>query len=124
MTFKQRLPYFLGGLTIGIIIVIFVFGKKNTTFDYGPNARVLKNLRVKERIFSKNSLNILNISTKIDTADISQILKNGNVDLMNKIKLDSCLYQYNIQGKKEVKNITLTVINCESTTIIERISIK
>ena len=43
---------------------------------------------------------------------------------MNKIKLDSCLYQYNIQGKKEVKNITLTVINCESTTIIERISIK
>jgi hypothetical protein len=124
MTFKQRLPYFLGGLTIGIIIVIFVFGKKNTTFDYGPNARVLKNLRVKERIFSKNSLNILNISTKIDTADISQILKNGNVDLMNKIKLDSCLYQYNIQGKKELKNITLTVINCESTTIIERISIK
>ena len=98
--------------------------KKNTTFDYGPNARVLKNLRVKERIFSKNSLNILNISTKIDTADISQILKNGNVDLMNKIKLDSCLYQYNIQGKKELKNITLTVINCESTTIIERISIK
>jgi len=124
MTFKQRLPFFLGGLTIGIIIVIFVFGKKNTTFDYGPNARVLKNLRTKERIYSENALNILNTSSKIDTAVISQILKKGNVDLMNKIKLDSCLYQYNIKGKKELKNIVLTVINCDSTAIIENISIK
>ena len=124
MTFKQRLPFFLGGLTIGIIIVIFVFGKKNTTFDYGPNARVLKNLRTKERIYSENALNILNTSSKIDTAVISQILKKGNVDLMNKIKLDSCLYQYNIKGKKELKNIILTVINCDSTAIIENISIK
>ena len=94
MTFKQRLPFFLGGLTIGIIIVVFIFGKKNTSFDYGPNSRVLKNLRNKERVYSENALNILNSSSKIDTAVISQILKKGNVDLMNKIKLDSCLYQY------------------------------
>ena len=60
MTFKQRLPFFLGGLTIGIIIVVFVFGKKNTTFDYGPNARVLKNIRIKERVFSEKALTILN----------------------------------------------------------------
>ncbi len=123
MTFKQRLPFFLGGLTIGIIIVIFVFGKKNTSFDYGPNARVLKTLRVKERIFSEDALKILNTSSEIDTVIISQILKNGNVDLMNKIKLDSCLYQYNIKGKKELKNITLTVINCDSSAIIKSISI-
>ncbi|REE81706.1 hypothetical protein BX611_1242 [Lutibacter oceani] len=123
MTFKQRLPFFLGGLTIGIIIVIFVFGKKNTSFDYGPNARVLKTLRVKERIFSEDALKILNTSSEIDTVIISQILKNGNVDLMNKIKLDSCLYQYNIKGKKELKNITLTVINCNSSAIIKSISI-
>ncbi len=123
MTFKQRLPFFLGGLTIGIIIVIFVFGKKNTSFDYGPNARVLKTLRVKERIFSEDALKILNTSSEIDTVIISQILKNGNVDLMNKIKLDSCLYQYDIKGKKELKNITLTVINCDSSAIIKSISI-
>ncbi len=123
MTFKQRLPFFLGGLTIGIIIVIFVFGKKNSSFDYGPNARVLKTLRVKERIFSEDALKILNTSSEIDTVIISQILKNGNVDLMNKIKLDSCLYQYNIKGKKELKNITLTVINCDSSAIIKSISI-
>ena len=124
MTFKQRMPYFLGGLTIGIIIVVFVFGKKNTTFDYGPNARVLKNIRLKERVFSEKALIILNTSSEIDTANISEILRKGNVDLSNKIKLDSCLYKYNIQGKQNLKNITLTVTNCESMAIIEDIQIE
>ena len=123
MTFKQRLPFFLGGLTIGIIIVVFVFGKKNTTFDYGPNARVLKNIRIKERVFSEKALGILN-TYEIDTAKISQILKKGDVDLRNKIKLDSCLYKYKIQGKQDLKNITLTVTNCETMAIIEDISIE
>ena len=53
MTFKQRLPYFLGGLTIGIIIVTFIWEKKGTEFNYGPNSRVLKNLSTKERVYSK-----------------------------------------------------------------------
>ncbi len=123
MTFKQRLPYFLGGLTIGIIIVVFVFEKKNTTFDYGPNARVLKNIRLKERVFSEKALAILN-TYEIDTAKISQVLKKGDVDLRNKIKLDSCLYTYTIQGKQELKNITLTITNCESMAIIEDIKIE
>lgn len=123
MTFKQRLPYFLGGLIIGTIIVVFIWGKKNTTFDYGPNARVLKNIRAKERIFSENALTIFN-TKKIDTAYISQILKNGDVDLAHKIKLDSCLYQYNIKGIDSLKNITLTVINCESNAIIKAIKVE
>ncbi|WP_456377190.1 hypothetical protein [Lutibacter sp.] len=121
MTFKQRLPYFLGGLTIGIIFVLFIWNKKGTqSFDYGPNARVLKNIRIKKRILSSETLAIIN-SKKIDTAHISQILENGNVDIWNKIKLDTCI-QYNIQGRKNLKNITLTIINCNSTAIIKDIS--
>ena len=107
MTFKQRLPYFLGGLIIGITVVVFVLGKKDTSFDYLPNARVLKNIRIKNRVFSDDVLTVLN-SRKIDTAVISQILKKGNVDIFNKIRLDSCI-QYDIKGKKELKNIILTV---------------
>jgi hypothetical protein len=123
MTFKQRLPYFLGGLTIGIIIVTFIFNKKNTSFDYGPNARVLKNLRTKERVISKEAFSSLYFYN-LDTATISQILKNGDVDLLHKIKLDTCLYQYNIQGKHDLKNISITVKNCDSTIYIDKISVK
>ncbi|MFD1294114.1 hypothetical protein ACFQ5N_09735 [Lutibacter holmesii] len=123
MTFKQRLPYFLGGLTIGIIIVVFIFNKKNTTFNYGPNSRVLKNLRTKERIYSKDAISSL-YYYQLDTAMVSKILTNGNVDLSNKIKLDSCMYQYNIQGTSTLKNIEVIVKNCDSTIIIEKITVE
>ncbi|WP_372792237.1 hypothetical protein [Lutibacter sp.] len=122
MTFKQRLPYFLGGLTIGIIVVTFFLGKKETTFDYLPNSRVLKNIRIKAPVFSSEVLTLIN-SKKIDSTAISQILKNGDVDIRNKIKLDSCT-QYIIKGSRDLKNITLTVINCESTAIIKNIVIE
>lgn len=123
MTFKQRLPYFLGGLTIGVIFVAFIWNKKGTqSFAYGPNARVLKNIRIKQRSFSSEALTILN-TKKVDTSHISQILKNGNVDIWNKVKLDTCI-QYSIQGRKDLKNITLVIKNCDSVALIENITIE
>jgi hypothetical protein len=122
MTFKQRLPYFLVGLTLGIIAVFFVFDKKETTFDYGPNARVLKNISIKKHIYSKD-VNAAVLTKQIDTAQISKILKKGNVDIWNKIKMDTCI-QYNIKGRRELKNMTLTVKNCDSIAFIEKIMIE
>ena len=121
MTFKQRLPYFLGGLTVGIIIVVFFLGKKNTTFDYGPNARLLKNIRLKERVFSNEALSTLS-TYEIDTATISQILKNGDADMWNKIKLDTCI-QYSIRGNNELEQISIVIKNCDSEAFIEKITI-
>lgn len=122
MTFKQRLPYFLVGLTLGIIAVFFVFDKKETTFDYGPNARVLKNISIKKHIYSETVKTAV-LTKQIDTTQISKILKNGNVDIWNKIKTDTCI-QYNIKGRRELKNITLTVKNCDLTAFIEKIMIE
>ena len=119
MTFKQRLPYFLVGLTLGIIAVYFVFDKKDASFDYSPNARVLKNISIKKHVFSEEVKTVL-LSNKIDTTQISRILKNGNADIWNKIKMDTCI-QYNIKGRRNLKNITLTIKNCDSTAFIENI---
>ncbi|MDO9276027.1 MAG: hypothetical protein Q7T92_10825, partial [Lutibacter sp.] len=122
MTFKQRLPYFLVGLTLGIIAVFFVFDKKEATFDYSPNARVLKNISIKKHIFSEDTKSTI-LSKQIDTALISRILKNGNVDIWNKIKMDTCI-QYNIKGRRDLKNMTLTVKNCDSMAFIEKIIVE
>ncbi|MDP3358385.1 MAG: DUF4258 domain-containing protein [Lutibacter sp.] len=122
MTFKQRLPYFLVGLTLGIIAVFFVFDKKEATFDYGPNARVLKNISIKKHIFSEDVKTAI-LSKQVDTAQISKILKKGNADIWNKIKTDTCI-QYNIKGRRDLKNITLTVKNCDSMAFIEKIMIE
>lgn len=122
MTFKQRLPFFLGGLTVGIIIVVFFLGKKNTTFDYGPNARLLKNIRLKDRIYSNEALATLS-SYEIDTATISQILKNGDADMWNKVKMDTCI-EYSIKGIKDLEHISMVIKNCDSVAFIEKIIVQ
>ena len=116
--FKRFLFYGIG-LIIGSIFVYFIWEKKDVQFDYGPNARVLKNIRIKTQMYSSEVLNKLS-STNLDSATISQILKNGNVDIWNKIELDSCI-QYNIKGRDSLKNITITVMNCDSVAIIEKV---
>lgn len=121
MTFKKRLPYYLMGFFIGIGIVFFVFERKNTTFDYGPNARVLKNIRSKKIEYSTQVISLLN-SNVLDTTTVIQILKNGNVDLWNKIRRDTCI-TYQIKGQKNLNNIRLTVNNCDSTSVIEAVLI-
>ncbi len=117
MTFKQRLPYYLFGFVLGIIIVVFVFIKKNTTFDYGPNARVLKNIRTKNIIYSQEIIERMQ-SLKIDSSKINEILKDGNVDIWNKIKTDSC-----IEYKIELKEISLTINNCDSVAYINNLKV-
>lgn len=121
MTFKQRLPYFLVGLTIGIILVVFVFGKKDASFDYLPNARVLKDINKKERIYSVKALEDL-ITNQIDTAQVSLILNKGDVDFGKKEKLENGCTSYLISGKKELKNITVKVTNCETTATVVSVS--
>ncbi len=122
MTFKERLPYFLIGLFIGTFIAVFVFKKKNISFDYMPNARVLKDIRIKKRFFSAEAIQELQ-KKKLDTSIVSTILQNGDVDLWNKKRLDTCI-QYNIQGVESYDNIIITVKNSDSTAVIEKIMFK
>lgn len=121
MTFKERIPYFLIGLFVGTIIVAYIFKEKNTEFNYGPNARVLKNIRIKKRRFSKEALWALK-NYRLDTSVVSKILQNGDVDMWNKIKSDTCT-QYNIQGEKQLENITITVKNCDSIAIVQEVKV-
>lgn len=117
MTFKQRLPYFLVGLTIGIILVIFVFGKKDASFDYLPNARVLKDINKKERIYTDQAL--IDLKThSLDTAAVSLILKTGDVDFSKKEKLENGCTSYLVSGDEELEAVTLKITNCETTATV------
>ena len=121
MKLFQRFAYYGIGLFIGSIFVWFIWTKKDVQFDYMPNARVLKNIRIKNPVFSSDVLKLI-YSKEIDSSTIFQVLKNGNVHLWDKVKLDSCI-QYDINGRKDLRNITLTVTNCSSSATIETVSI-
>ncbi len=121
MTFGQRLGYFSGGLVIGIFFLIFFLAGKKTSCDYSPTARVLKNIRIKERLFSAESLRQLK-SAQLDTASISTILNSGSVNFSkSNTKLDSCKI-YSVNGIIKNKSIELIVQNCKKQAKITHIN--
>lgn len=122
MKLAQRLFYYLGGFAIGLILLFFFLGGKKTSCDYSPTARVLKNIRIKERVFSEQA--IANMQQyQIDTADISHILLKGSVDFSkSNTKLDSCK-TYFIEGEIKEQNIGLIIKNCDSIAKINTLKI-
>ncbi|MCM4156077.1 hypothetical protein [Gramella sp. AN32] len=118
MKFVHRLGYYGLGLFFGIVILIFFLGGKRTSCDYSPTARVLKNIRIKERSFSDESLRFFN-SKSIDTAAVSEILENGNVDFSESDTEAKPCNIYKVSGKsKDNPLLLLTIKNCDSTAVI------
>lgn len=123
MKFVHRLAYYGLGLFFGIVILIFFLGGKRTSCDYSPNARVLKNIKIKERKFSKNSMRFFD-SNNIDTAAVSVILKDGDVDFnKSNTEVKPCNI-YFVSGKSEEKTLELEIENCDSIATIRNAYIK
>lgn len=120
MKFAHRLGYYLGGFVIGLILLFFFLSGKKTSCDYGPEARTLKNIRVKPRFFSEKALMSLS-NYQVDTSAVSALLRNGNVLFSeSNTSLDSCK-QYVISGLMIEKKIKIRVENCESKATIQEI---
>ena len=120
MKFIHRLGFYLGGFTIGLIILFFFLGGKKTSCDYGPEARTLKNIRIKPRLFSEES--IISLSEKgLDTSAISTLLRNGSVLFSeSNTDLDSCK-QYVIKGTVLKNNLKIRVENCEEQATVMKV---
>ena len=131
MSLLKRFAFYLGGFGIGIILLYFFVGGSGASceFDYSPNSRTKKNIRLKELIISKKTWNTLN-QHQLDTTAITYVLLKGDV-LFNEsnIQLDSCNI-YIIEGNvapKEMPNsnkkIKITVENCNKTATIQNVLI-
>lgn len=116
----KRIGYYLVGLSLGSIAVYFFWQKKNATFDYGMDARTLKTIRIKKRVFSDEAKQSM-LKHKIDTTKISTILHLGDVDFgKGKPRQKPCA-EYYITGKNDLKNVHLYVKRCDSIASIEKI---
>lgn len=119
----KRIGYYLVGLSLGSIGVYFFWQKKKATFDYGMDARTLKTIRVKERLFSEDAKNAMQ-KFDIDTLKIATILKTGDVDFGKGNPRQKPCAEYYISGEKELKSISLLVKRCDSTATIEKVIVK
>ena len=116
----KRIFYYLIGLSIGSVGVYFFWQKKNATFDYGMDARTLKTIRIRDRVFSEEAKNAMQ-KFDIDTLKITTILTNGDVDFgKGKPRQKPCA-EYYITGKKELENVSLLVKRCDSTSTIKKV---
>jgi len=121
MKLIHRIGYYLGGFSIGLILLTFILSGKRASCSYGPEARVLKNISTKQLVYSQNVLDLMR-NKSIDTLTISEILKIGNVNFSKGDRdLDSCKI-YVIESEFNDKDISLSVENCETIATISSIS--
>ena len=113
MKLSNRLIYFMGGFLIGILILTFIWDKKNTKFPYMPDARVINDVNSKNVHYS-NKLHTAFAKNIITASQVQDILKNGNVNFSkSNTKLDSCKI-YVIEKKLSTKNYSISLENCNN----------
>lgn len=113
MKLLHRFGYFSVGLFFGIIILIFFLGGKRASCDYTPNARVIKDISTKKSAYSPQVLTYF-AENNIDTADMPDILKGGDVDFnRSKTRRDPCNL-YLVSKKTEAGILELQIENCDS----------
>lgn len=125
MDFLKRLGFYLIGLSIGIVFLTFILKKKSdetgVSFCYFPNCRTLKDIRSKQMSYSEDVSRLFS-EKKIDTLDIINILKNGEVDFSNSKTKTSPCKTYIIEGTLRDKEAVLRIKNCREKALIESIT--
>lgn len=116
----KRIGYFLVGVSLGSIGVYFFWQKKNATFDYGMDARTLKTIRIKERVYSDNAKRVM-LNSDIDSTKISTILYTGDVDFGKSKPRQKPCAEYYITGNNDLENVSLYVSRCDSVSTIKEI---
>ena len=123
MKLIQRVGYYLGGFSIGLIFLAFFLSGKRVSCSYGANARVIKNINIKPLKYSDESIQFMQ-SYSLDTTIIKNALLNGNVDFpYKKTEFDSCKI-YLIENTIDKSEILLTIENCDSIATLKKIVIK
>ena len=97
MHIAKRFGFYGFGFVIGLLLLFFFLNGKKAGCDYGPDARTLKNIKIKQRVFSTQSLQALK-QNNLDTSAVSSLLRFGDVNFgESNTKLDSCKV-YVIEG--------------------------
>ena len=102
---------------------MFFLGGKKTSCDYSPEARVLKNIRIKERKFSAEAFNYFE-ANKLDTALVSKSLEDGDVDFGRSNTNAKPCNIYLVINEVNSAILELQIENCDSTATIQKAILK
>ncbi|AYN68011.1 DUF4258 domain-containing protein [Euzebyella marina] len=124
MAFLKRLGFYLVGLSIGIVFLTFFLKNKSeetgTEFCYFPNCRAIKDLSSKPISFSEEIEKSIQ-NQQLDTLDISNFLKDGNVDFGKSDTQSTPCKIYIVEGTLKGKASVLQFKNCREKVVLEKI---
>ncbi len=111
MKLLHRIGYYLGGFSIGLILLAFIFNGKKTSCNYSPSARVKNDLLQKK--IQIDSI-VLENNPNISVEKVKDWINSGNVNFSkSETKRDSCrLYHIDLFEKK---NQYIRIENCLKT---------
>ncbi|MBS9463610.1 DUF4258 domain-containing protein [Flagellimonas sp. 389] len=120
MAFLRRLGWYLVGLSIGIVFLVFFFKKKSgesgIDFCYFPNCRVLKDMRSKPLVFSEAIG-----KTAKDSLLIKSFLTDGNIDFGKSDTKNKLCKTYFIESEIDGRDWVLVARNCKQEVKIETV---
>ena len=108
MKFHKKIKFFSFGLLLGTFFLVTILNGKNLSCNYGPESRVINNLKQKKWTF-------VNEQKALDTINLNDFLENSKV-VFNKsnTKKDSCKVYY-LKGIRKYKGIIMNAENCYRT---------
>ena len=120
MNLKKRFFLYGFGFAVGALVVLFIWNKKEASFDYMPDARVLKNIQsktIKTSIPSKLFL----IGYQIDDLTLVNLIKNGDIDFKKSNTNTKPCKTYWINTSFKSEKLSLLIENCDSIATIKKI---
>lgn len=120
MGFLKRLGWYLVGLSIGLIFLVFFLKKKSgeegIDFCYLPNCRVLKDMRSKPLTFSESLPEQYR-----DTLLIQSFFKDGDVDFSKSDTKSKPCKTYFISHDYNGEELELKVKNCDKDIEVQAV---
>ena len=113
INFLKRLGYYLGGFSVGLIILSFILSGKKTSCNYGPNARVINDLIQKEILIDSS---IQKRHPFLNDSLVREQLKKGSVNFSKSdTRRDSCRL-YHIENN--TNKAFWVVENCKKSVLL------
>lgn len=122
MKLINRVGYYLGGFSIGLIILAFFLNGKKVSCDYGPEARVLKSINSKTLVYDQVVLQAFK-DKQLDTTGARQVLLNGDLTITRDSRKKPCGF-YKIDGLISKQLVSFTIENCDSIATVKQVEFK
>jgi len=123
MRLLHRIGYYLGGFSLGLIILAFFFSGKKTSCAYFPEARVLKNINLKPYTLSQKAKESL-IQLQLDTVAVTSVLNNGDIDFDESEPRKEPCGEYAMYGQTaKEQSLKIILENCEEKVLIKEVSL-